>query len=414
MADHLAIGGVSLTLQALLQDRMVFTNPALPVADRVSVTVSAPDATHDDQGPRINLFLYNITENGYLKNQEIPGQGHPAAYGHPPLSLDLHYLVTGYPSGETDDIPAHRALGDAMRVFHEFSTITDGLMRQRNAGVTMLDTSLLGEFERIKITLSPLSLEDNSKIWMTLPETNFRCSVAYDVSVVQIESRSPRRVTLPVRLRSLTVFPFSNPQISEVFRDPPLGGVKNPIAAVGETLIIRGVNLGGLTKQVTLGGVDMPVVSRSEQELEVTVPAGVTAGPQPLQVFDTVVVAARPGEALDVRRTAHSNAVAVLVIPEITAMNPPAAGAGGNVTLTLSPVVEAQQQIEVLLGDRVLAAQLTPAGATSSADVLFQLPTSPAIPAGSPLIRVRVDGAESRLTFDASSGLYDGPTYTAT
>jgi hypothetical protein len=47
------------------------------------------------------LFLYRATENASLKNQMIPGQGHPSEYGHPPLSLVLHYLLTAY--GATDD-----------------------------------------------------------------------------------------------------------------------------------------------------------------------------------------------------------------------------------------------------------------------------------------------------------------------
>ena len=52
-------------------------------------------------GARVNLYLMQLFENAGLKNQEIPRQGHPGAYGHPPLSLNLRYLLTTYSAMET-------------------------------------------------------------------------------------------------------------------------------------------------------------------------------------------------------------------------------------------------------------------------------------------------------------------------
>lgn len=91
MGNFLAIGGVSATLQTLLRDRMEL--PAGVVRTSLQVTVSTPQLEDDTQAAeptRVNLFLYRATENGALKNQMIPGQGHPSEYGHPPLSLVLH------------------------------------------------------------------------------------------------------------------------------------------------------------------------------------------------------------------------------------------------------------------------------------------------------------------------------------
>ena len=67
----------------------------------VPVTVGPPPFSAEDADPhqedaRVNLFLYRVTENGYLQNQEIPGRRRRSGYGHPPLSLNLHYLVTAY------------------------------------------------------------------------------------------------------------------------------------------------------------------------------------------------------------------------------------------------------------------------------------------------------------------------------
>ena len=97
MSDFRAIGGVSATLQTLLTDRMELPNGV----GGVPVTVGLPPFTAKDnephrEDPRVNLFLYRVSENGYLQNQEIPGRGAGNGYGHPPLSLNLHYLVTAY------------------------------------------------------------------------------------------------------------------------------------------------------------------------------------------------------------------------------------------------------------------------------------------------------------------------------
>ena len=107
-----------------------------------------------------------MTRNGELANQEIPGHGaNGAAYGHPPLSLNLHYLVTAYGSSTKgtnppleDESLAHYVLGSAMRVLNDYAIITDDL--EDSNGAQLLDSSLLKEYERVKLTLEPLTLED--------------------------------------------------------------------------------------------------------------------------------------------------------------------------------------------------------------------------------------------------------------
>src|SRR5215208_1176086 len=103
MSNFRAIGGVSASLRNLLRDRM---------EDPVDVTIAPPDVTVSSViGRRLNLYLYQVTENGNL-----------AAYGHPPLSLNLHYLLTAHSTTETEldsDLQAQHILGDAMRVLHD-------------------------------------------------------------------------------------------------------------------------------------------------------------------------------------------------------------------------------------------------------------------------------------------------------
>src|SRR5262245_11039594 len=169
MANFTAMAACSSTLRTLLRDRM---------EDPVDITIAPPDITVTGiSGRRLNLYLFQVAENASLKNQEIPGQGHPADYGHPPLSLDLSYLVTAFGANETNpdaDLQAQQILGDAMRVLHDFPVITDNLHIDGNpASPLILDTALVGEFERLKVTLQPATADEFAKIWSAMPVAQF-------------------------------------------------------------------------------------------------------------------------------------------------------------------------------------------------------------------------------------------------
>jgi hypothetical protein len=147
MSGFAAIGGVSATLQALLADRVEKPPEVTVDPTPIPVHVGIPPEDSDDE-VRLNLFLYRISENPYLKNREIPGRGQGNGYGHPPLSLNLHYLLTAYgrvgSGGVTTGTPvderiAHYLLGNAMRILHDFPVITENLLL--DSGAPALHTS---------------------------------------------------------------------------------------------------------------------------------------------------------------------------------------------------------------------------------------------------------------------------------
>lgn len=298
MSDFHAIGGVSATLQALLRDRMEV--PTEVPGGQFEITVGPPQGpsanNQDAEPPRVNLFLYRLTENAQLKNQEIPGHGHPAAYGHPPLSLDLHYLLTAYGTtddgGQMNETISHFLLGSAMRVFHDNPVIHDGMVT--GGGQSILHASLRGEFERVKVTLEPLTIEDLSKVWtaITLP---YRISAAYMVNVVQIESRRQRQFPRPVGEPPLAgprviVVPLKAPHIAEVRvrrpGDPPALERRFAFARVNDVLILRGGEFTGGDVRVFLGEVDVSagILSLRPDRLEVTVPDHPDLQPGAVQV----------------------------------------------------------------------------------------------------------------------------------
>lgn len=223
MATHAAIAAVSRTLRTILLDRMVVP---------VQVTLAPPDVTVSGiDGARINLYLMQLIENAALKNQEIPGTGHPAAYGHPPLSLNLRYLLTTHSAMETQpdaDLNAQTLLGDAMRVFNDFGNRLDQLTIVNPAagpvGDPLLDPVLANEFERIKIVLHPATLDDITKVWSAVSGTNFRRSVIYEVTVIQIATEAARVSPRPVDTRRILMTVRRRPEILDAYVTPALNG----------------------------------------------------------------------------------------------------------------------------------------------------------------------------------------------
>jgi hypothetical protein len=83
------------------------------------------------------------------------------------------------------------------------------------------------------------------------------------------------------------------------------------------------------------------------------------------------------------------------------------------VTVTVDPPAGAQQEKVLLLGDHAVPAEPVPVNDPPSPAIEIRLPTGSArIPAGPCLARIRVDGAESRLTFNPATTRYDGPGFT--
>ncbi len=263
MSSYKGIRAVSSTLKNLLTAEME-TQP-------INVTLLPPDVVPTSAaGRRINLYLYMVTENGNLSNQEIPGEGHPGSYGHPPLSLNLHYLMTGYPDSETGDdrdLKAQEVLGDGMRVLHDFAIIT--------GNSSFAAPELLNEFESVRISLQPANLEEFAKIWTALPAANFRCSIAYNVTVIQIESKLPRQLAEPVQKRRVHLSLFTRPQIQSVYRTPIVPGdpIGDSRAAVTQSIIITGTNFKAPKTWVKLRNLDpIGVVPLANGDIQLAVP----------------------------------------------------------------------------------------------------------------------------------------------
>ena len=386
MSDYTAIRGVTLSLKTLLDDSL---NVAPPPPDRLNaaITISRPDVKQSVTGNRLNLFLFQVIENQFIANQEDPRLGTTRDYGHPPLSLNLHYLLTPF-STDIDETEAHRILGAAMRVLRDNAILLPTLMT--STAQPVLDTSLLTALEHLRISLLPLTLDDLSKIW-TGAEESMRLSVAYEVTVIQIDSLQPRVSPLPVLERNVVVT-LHGPQIASI--DPAAFGI-------GDALTITGSNFFSATTKVLIGGATIDLSGLSaptllSDQIQTTVPndASLWPGTQMVRVqvgFDqsnAVATGAYP-------KTLTSDPAPIMLVPKVTSVLPASAPGGSTHTLTINGqrLYRAQDEANIYV---LIADQTIPAGQFTTKTDTQIVVTVPNLPVGKYPVYVRFNAFISR------------------
>jgi uncharacterized protein DUF4255 len=316
MSTYTAIGAVGLSLQRLLSDRL--DQPAGTV-----VTVGNPPDEPDAEAPVVNLFLYRVSLNGALSNMPPPNRGERGAYGHPPLPLNLYYLLNTYGTTTAagsdtlqDEIVAHDLLGSAMRILNDYPILTPEI--ETGGGVQVLDADLLDADEAVKITLDPLSLEDLSKVWTALNRP-FRPSAAYEVSLVQIDSKLRTPNVLPVG----PIGARSGPKVHVIAGMSPviedLHAAQRTAAQIraGETLVLEGSGFAGDETLASIDGLDDVAQVTSVQDDRMTVfvkdDPRLQPGIHTLRVSHGMMI----GQPLQRRATFVSNTVAFALVPRV-------------------------------------------------------------------------------------------------
>lgn len=173
MSDYGAIADVGEALVKLLRDNIQL------IERKESIVLASPGEIDINNDVRLSLFLFQILENVYLKNQEMQIKD-PSTLTFPPIALDLYYMLTSYPSGALDltekIMEEHKILGKAIQVLND-----NAILPINN--------------DELHIMLNPVSLDDITKIWTTFPGKPFRTSVCFLVTPVMIDSsRSPMSV----------------------------------------------------------------------------------------------------------------------------------------------------------------------------------------------------------------------------
>lgn len=236
MSASTALGMVSASLRNLLVGEMRLS----PAPD---VTILAPDEQSSTR--RINLFLYKVAENPFLKNQDFTVQpGSPNQLVPAPLSLTLSYLLTPYAPNDPQEgnAAAHQLLGEAMRVFYENAVVPP----------VYLDPGLTDARERLQIAGNALDPEELSRIWTTFSQP-FRLSVLYQVSTVQLDRLPAARQPLAARVRQVGV-----PEVGTPLDLPEVTDMTPAAGPAGTTLTFTGAHLDRRRGRVLVG--DRPVL----------------------------------------------------------------------------------------------------------------------------------------------------------
>ncbi len=179
MSDYTVVAQVSDALRRVLWTELSADPTTLQiVGSEAAVVLKNPTETARDSSNRLSLWLYQVTENEFLKNQ-TPLRGDDPQVSHfPPLALNFFYLVTPFAtSGEGD----HMLLGKTMQVLYDNSKL---LIRDIKNGIG----------EELRVILCNLSLEQLTRIWEALQQP-YRLSVCYEVRVTRVDSKRTATAT---------------------------------------------------------------------------------------------------------------------------------------------------------------------------------------------------------------------------
>jgi hypothetical protein len=255
MSSYEVIAEVSKALKDLLEKEMTLPD--------VSVTISTPDEEISNSKNRINLFLYQITENAQLKNQDWQPIS-PTKIIPPPLSLGLFYLITPYPKNPSDYAEAHLILGDVMRIFFDKPILTSRYLAKAK--------------EKAKIILNPINIDEMTKIWSAINKP-CRLSVGYEISIVQIESEVEEKEIKLVKERKVEIKSYPGPPRIEEFL-PSSGKTGIKVRALGNNFFGESIKINFGGKFIKQEDIEV----KSQNELFFIIPADL-----PPYLYDVVV-----------------------------------------------------------------------------------------------------------------------------
>ena len=453
MSTALGIASVTHVLKDLLNDGLINNVISTAVGTDVKVSSLQPSLVEASSGAtdtQLNLFLYRVSPNtGWVNNGYPSRNGRGDLIGNPPLALNLHYLLSAFGDSE---LHAEILLGYGMQLLHETPVLERAVIRRSltpTVGVSTLPenlrelaTSELAEqIEQIKITPEPINTEEVSKLW-TAFQSRYRPCTAYLATVVLIESDLSTRSALPVLEPRSFAVPFSRPSIEKIMSqknpetsDDPI--LENQKIFVGSKIYIKGQQLGNDNVLIKINGEDFIPNNASDTEISLVLPDTLKAGLQGVQIIQQVDLTlpnsleANEGvlEIIEhesiLRRGAESNLLAFVLSPQITniTVETPIEDDdlySADIAVSINPRVYSGQRTKLLLNqisnsldNPISYSFLVPAsspveGGPPLAEMTFPVES---IRAGTYLVRIQVDGAESPLLTD-DEGVYNGPQIT--
>lgn len=452
MSNFLAIATVTATLKELLQ------GATLNDVQGSNVTTIRPDSVPLTLlEPQVNVYLYQVTPNAAWRNADLPTRrSDGSVLQRPQVALDLHYMISFY--GDESQLHSQRLLGSVVRTLYTQPILTREMIRSvitsptaARAGGTsdsfpyLAMSNLAEQVDLVRFSPLHLSLEEMSKIWSVFFQIPYALSVAYQGSVVLIESDDIPQSALPVQVRNIYTAPFRQPVIERIMAQ---GATREQNRAtmipdkpitIDDTLLIQGKRLqGGNGTLIQINGIELPLSPTSISDTQITLDfktllpelPNITladrlrAGIQGLQVLQLKQMGT---DSLTTPQNWHrglaSNIAAFVLRPSIR--NIVLAPDTSSIRVTIAPPVSRQQRIVLLLNAVNVPSSQPSAAYSISANQADQVwtvkqetdikdPTLissedtatsinfslPALKPGTYFVRLQIDGAESVLDVD--------------
>ena len=412
MSNHLAVA----TVTGALHTQLLNATALVPGA---SVTTTRPNGSAANPNPAINIYLYQVIPNAAYRNADLPTRRSDGQLAQrPQAALTLHYLLSFL--GDETTLEPQRLLGAAVRQLHAHPLITAQDITQTIANppydAVLPASNLADQVDVVRVTPLGYSLEELSKLWSIFFQSPYVLSVAYQASVVLIESDDAPRSALPVQSRNLYVVPFRHPTIERVVAQ---AGENAPILSAS-TLVIEGKQLRGEVTTIVIGGAEFAPAPANvaPERITLAVPAGLRPGVQALQVTQPILMGLPPPGTP--HRGFESNVATFVLRPQINApvvltMVPdPQGGAPLPALQVGTDLIIGRNQRLVLLLNSTTAVNgaafgfLAPPRSSDSSSLAIAIAN---VPAGQYFVRLQVDGAESVIDLDTTSPSF-GPTVT--
>ena len=179
MPGYSVIADTAETLQALVNAALMVLDPLNPPR-AVIEDFANPISTNP---PSVVVYLYEIMQDAITRNRhpvraEVIGQA-AVDLNRPPLPLMLRYLITPFAG---DRMTEQRMLARTMQAMHD---------RPLRSGAELVGDpaplGLAGSNITLKITLSMLTLEEKTRIWLAI-QRPYRLSVVYEVRLIEVDS----------------------------------------------------------------------------------------------------------------------------------------------------------------------------------------------------------------------------------
>jgi len=407
MSNALAIATVTTALAQIVRDA------AQSIVDGADVITGRPTSS---SGPVhcIHLFLYQITFNGAMRNNDLPARAsNGTLIARPAAALDLHYLLTAY--GNDSELEAQRMLGAVVRDLRARPVLTRAMIQNAIESQPFLSGSDLADaVETVKFTPENLSIEDMSRFWSVFYQTPYALSVGYRGTVVVIETDDTVSTPVPVLKRGETdrgveTFTGPFPLLESVHFGMPADIIGQsrppsfPAARLGLSVIVRGRNLGAEStllrfthsKLDLIRELDVSLTDVSPIELKIVLPLPMEGSSQTEWapgVYTVTAINRQQGGLLD----KISNSLPIALSPVISAIEPGTTitrDSEGNaaLTITCSPRVRPTQQAILLLAGKETVGE---PDALDPDKIHFLVRQAPAV--NNAIVRLRVDNIESQ------------------